>query len=70
MHADCGIIILINNDQYTRLSVFKLSSFFFFVKRKLFQHSERRRLSLCSDSRRPLYSADSHVEVGLLGTEY
>jgi len=26
--------------------------------------------SLCSNSCRPLYSADSHVEVGLLGTEY
>jgi hypothetical protein len=34
IHADGGIIILINNDQYTRLSVFKLPRvyFFFFCK--------------------------------------
>jgi hypothetical protein len=35
MHANCGIIKLINNDQYTRLSVFKLPRVFF-VKRKLY----------------------------------
>jgi len=70
MHADCGIIVLINNDQNTRLSVFKIPRFFFFVKWKLVQHSERRHWSLCSNSCRPLYSVDSHVEVGLLGNEY
>jgi hypothetical protein len=68
MHADGGIIILINNDQYIRLIVFKLTRFF--LKRKHLQHSERRHRSLCSNSCRPLYSADSQVEVELLGTEY
>jgi hypothetical protein len=66
MHAICGIIKLINNDQYTRLSVFKLPCVFF-CKAKLVQHSERCHRSLCN-SCHPVYEAESHVEVGMLGT--